>query len=279
MAAAALIAEARAATATAPATAPAPVAWSAVLDPALRLGLELPAGDGAPEPWEAAAEAEAAGFGTVWVAGGTLDACTLAGALVPATTSVLLGVVSGTGPGHRAPSVLARDVTAVDVLSSGRAAVLLRGGDVNRLAEAVTVCRLLFTEDAPSYEGREITLVGAANRPPPVRPGGPPALVEPPAGAPAAGAGEALDGADALVVRGGPGEVAAWRRAAGRPAVLWRGEVGGPAGTAGTTVLAGLADAGADGIVAVVPPAPGASWAAAVRTLGAALAGRWPPAG
>jgi alkanesulfonate monooxygenase SsuD/methylene tetrahydromethanopterin reductase-like flavin-dependent oxidoreductase (luciferase family) len=246
-----------------------------VVDPALCLGLELPTGGGAPEPWRAAAEAEAAGFGTAWVVGGALDACTLAGALVPATRSVLLGVVASTGPDRRAPSVLARDVTAVDVLSSGRAAVLLRGGDVDRLAEAVTVCRLLFTEDAPSFQGRYLTLVGAANRPPPVRPGGPPVLVQPPPGAVAAVAGAALGVADALVVGGGPGEVAAWRAAAGGTAVLWRGEVAGPTGLA---TLAPVADAGADGVVVSVPAAAGPSWPDAVREMGAALTDLWPVA-
>lgn len=253
----------------APASGPAPR-----LDPALCLGLELPAGDGAPDLRQAAAEAEAAGFGTAWVADGPLDACTLAGALVPATASVLLGVVSGTGPGYRAPSVLARDVTAVDVLSSGRAAVLLRGDDVGRLAEAVTVCRLLFTEDAPTYRGRWFSLVGAANRPAPVRPGGPPVLVEPSAGGVAANAAAAtaaaLHGADALVVGGKASDVVAWREAAAGATVLWRGEVHEP------SALAELAEAGAGGVIASVPAASQGAWTDAVRVLGVAAAACWP---
>lgn len=248
---------------------------AAPLDPALRLGLEVPSGEGAPEPRLAAAEAEAAGFGTVWLDGGPLDPCTLAGALVPATGSVLLGVVAGTGPGQRAPSVLARDVTALDVVSSGRAAVLLRGGDVDRLAEAVVVCRLMFRADAPTYHGSSFTIVGAANRPPPVRPAGPPLLVEVPPGdrsPPAARHAAALRGADALVVRGGPAEVAAWRAAAGGTPVLWRGELEEPGG------LPALAAAGASGAVVRVPAATGA-WAEVVRSWAATLAALWPVPG
>lgn len=236
-----------------------------MVDRALRLGFELPAGGTGPDHWRAAAVAsEDAGAGAVWVAPGAADPCTVAGSLVPATTSVLLGVESGLGATDRAPSVLARDVTTLDVLSGGRAAMLLASDDIGLLAEAVAVCRLLFTEDAPWFEGRHFALAGAANRPPPVRPGGPPILVAPGDGVPAAEAGTALAGADAVVVGGGPAEVGAWRSSVAGPAVLRRGPVGG-AGEA-----AALLDAGADGLI-VQLSGRGGDWPEAVRALAAGL--------
>lgn len=251
------------------------------MDPALRLGLELPlAGVGA-AAWRAAAvAAESAGFGTVWVAPGGGDPCTAAGTLVAATTSAVLGIVAGTGPGDRAPSVLAREATTVDVLSGGRAAVLLQGGDPDRLAEALAVCRLLFTEDAPSYHGRHFTLVGAANRPPPVRPDGPPVLVAPPTGADVTGVLGARP--DAVVVDGGAADVAAWRSVTGpapapgtrtRPALVWRGRLaaGGDAGPQ----LAEVAAAGADGVLVRPPYGPPETWPAVVAQATEALAGAW----
>lgn len=138
--------------------------------------------------------------------------------------------------------MLARDVTALDVLSGGRAAVLLIGDDLGRLAEAVTVCRLLFTEDAPSYEGRHFTLERAANRPPPVRAGGPPILVAPEVMAPET-VGTSLKEADGVVVGGGPAEVAAWRAAVAGPALLRQGSLSEDA------EAATLLGAGADGLI------------------------------
>ncbi len=233
-----------------------------MVDDALRLGFELPVLGGDVGAWRAAAVAvEAGGADAVWIAAGRHDPCTLAGSLVPVTTSVLLVVASGCTPADRNPSVLARDVTALDVLSGGRAAVLLTGDDVGRLAEAVAVCRLLFTEDAPSYRGRHFSLEGAANRPPPVRPGGPPILVGPGAGVRAGQAGLALGGADGVVIGGGAADVAAWRAVTAGPALLRRG----PVGDGGEA--AALLDAGADGLVVQVPKGAGAASPGAIRAL------------
>jgi alkanesulfonate monooxygenase SsuD/methylene tetrahydromethanopterin reductase-like flavin-dependent oxidoreductase (luciferase family) len=215
-----------------------------VADRVLRLGLELPAVGTDLEGWRAAAATvEASTAGAVWIAAGGDDPCTLAGSLVPDTTSILLGVVSGCAPTDRHPSVLARDATALDVLSGGRAAVLLTGDDVDRLAEAADVCRLLFTEDSPSYRGRHFVLGGAANRPPPVQAGGPPIAVAPGGGAVAGEVGNALSRVDAVVVAGGPAEMAVWRAAVTGPALLRRG----PLGREGEG--AALLDVGVDGLI------------------------------
>ena len=240
------------------------------MDPAIRLGLELsplpgPA-DGTDRWAEAAAAAEEAGFGSVWVTGSAVDACTVAGGLVARTTSLTLGVESGVGGDDRNPAVLARDVTALDVVSAGRAAVLLRSEEGwERLTEAYQVCRRLFTEEAPSYQGRFFHLVEAANRPRPVRSGGPTLVVQgPPSSTPAAMAAGALEGADAWVVGGGPEDVAAWRRVVDGPALLWRGDLS--PGADGDQ----LRRAGADGLIVRLPPS-----VAAVRSTGRALVARW----
>jgi len=46
-----------------------------------------------------------------------------------------------------------------------------------RLDEALRICRAMFTQDAPSFEGRYYSIHNAVNRPRPIQPGGPPILV------------------------------------------------------------------------------------------------------
>jgi alkanesulfonate monooxygenase SsuD/methylene tetrahydromethanopterin reductase-like flavin-dependent oxidoreductase (luciferase family) len=48
---------------------------------------------------------------------------------------------------------------------------------LDRLEEALQICRAMFTEEAPSFEGRHYRVHEARNVPPPVQPGGPPILV------------------------------------------------------------------------------------------------------
>jgi alkanesulfonate monooxygenase SsuD/methylene tetrahydromethanopterin reductase-like flavin-dependent oxidoreductase (luciferase family) len=262
--------------------------------------------------WRAAiATAEREGFGSVWVTGTACDPCVLAGGVVPLAASLTLGVVSGIGAGDRNPSVLARDVTTLDVLSSGRSAVLLQldageapgkvvgMGEWGRLLEAAAVCRLLFTEEAPVYAGQHFTLAGAANRPRPVRPGGPPVLVQVPTGVvgliggrEATGDGGAAPGpldalvavADAWVVTGGPAEVASFRKvldgcspssrssraASSRVALLWRGEL--PSGDGALKDATAVHEAGADGIIVRIGAAGEAPTAQSVAATARALA-------
>ena len=100
-----------------------------------------------------------------------------------------------TGVTYRNPALLAKTVTTLDVISSGRA-ILGIGAAWNddehagygfefpplrerfeRLEEAVQICRAMFTQEAPSFEGRHYRIAGALNFPRPVRPGGPPILI------------------------------------------------------------------------------------------------------
>lgn len=161
------------------------------------------------------------------------DACTIASAAVSHTDGALHGVVSSL-PEDRHPSVLARDVTTLDIVSEGRAAVLLRWGtgggshqphaDLSAacgyLAEAIAVCRAVFQDDDPVFEGQYLHIAGAVNRPSPVRTGGPPLLVQAPPGAAALARDEsvgsfffhqAVESAAAIVCVADLDEIAAWR--------------------------------------------------------------------
>jgi alkanesulfonate monooxygenase SsuD/methylene tetrahydromethanopterin reductase-like flavin-dependent oxidoreductase (luciferase family) len=48
---------------------------------------------------------------------------------------------------------------------------------MDRLEEAVTIARAMFTQDSPSFEGRYYRIEEALNVPRPVHPGGPPILI------------------------------------------------------------------------------------------------------
>jgi F420-dependent oxidoreductase-like protein len=154
-----------------------------------------------------AVAAEEGGFDSVWVMdhfwqlpplGGPdqpiLEGYTLLGALAARTTRVELGTLV-TGVTYRNPALVAKIVTTLDVISSGRAICGIGaawyeeehdglGFDFppvserfERLDEALRICRAMFTEDAPSFSGRHYQIEGAKNLPRPVRPGGPPILV------------------------------------------------------------------------------------------------------
>jgi F420-dependent oxidoreductase-like protein len=178
-------------------------------------GLQLPnfTFAGIPEPGmfehvaELAGAAEASGFESVWVMdhfwqlpplGGPdqpiLEGYTLLGALAARTRRVRLGTLV-TGVTYRNPALLAKMVTTLDVISGGRAILGIGaawyeeehdalgfvfppvGERMDRLAEAVQICRAMFTEDAPHFEGTYYRIDGAKNLPRPIQPGGPPILV------------------------------------------------------------------------------------------------------
>src|SRR5256885_4327134 len=127
---------------------------------------------------------EQAGFDSVWVMdhfwqlpplGGPdqpiLEGYVLLGALAACTDRVQLGTLV-TGVTYRNPALLAKMVTTLDVVSKGRAILGIGAAwyDVeheglgfdfpavkermDRLEEAVQICRAMFTEPSPSFDGR-----------------------------------------------------------------------------------------------------------------------------
>ena len=122
------------------------------------------------------------------------EAYTLLGAIAARTGRASLGTMV-TGVTYRNPAYLAKVVTTLDVISSGRA-ILGIGAAWNqdehagygfafppvaermeRLEEALQVCKAMFKEEAPSFTGRHYAIADALNRPRPIRPAGIPILV------------------------------------------------------------------------------------------------------
>ena len=180
----------------------------------MRFGLQIPnfGDDGKPGALfdgvvQTATAAEESGFDSIWVMdhffqlppmGGPvapmLDSYTLLGALAARTSKVRLGAMV-TGVTYRNPAHLAKIVTTLDVISAGRAILGIgaawydieheglgfdfppAGERLDRLEEALRICRAMFREEAPSFDGRYYRIHEARNVPPPVQPGGPPILV------------------------------------------------------------------------------------------------------
>lgn len=183
--------------------------------PVTRLGLQIPRftfpGVADADLFEHVASivtaAEEGGFDSVWVMDHfyqipmvgdrtepMLEAYTTLAALAARTRRVRLGAMV-TGVTYRNPALLAKVLTTLDVISSGRA-ILGIGAAWNedehngygftfppvrerfeRLEEALKIIKAMLTEEAPSFEGRHYKIDGALNYPRPVTPGGPPILV------------------------------------------------------------------------------------------------------
>ncbi len=154
-----------------------------------------------------AGAAERAGFDSVWVmdhfyqigyvgpeTDPMLEAYTLLGAIAARTSKVSLGTMV-TGVTYRNPALLAKQVTTLDIVSSGRA-ILGVGAAWNeaehagfgfdfpavkermdRLDEALQICRAMFTQERATFEGRYYRAKEALNYPRPLRPSGIPILV------------------------------------------------------------------------------------------------------
>jgi alkanesulfonate monooxygenase SsuD/methylene tetrahydromethanopterin reductase-like flavin-dependent oxidoreductase (luciferase family) len=123
-----------------------------------------------------------------------LEAYTLLSAVAARTARIQLGAMV-TGVTYRNPAFLAKVVTTLDVVSSGRA-ILGIGAAWNdeeslafgypwpsaterfeRLEDALRICRSMFTEQESTVHGTIHHVEGAINVPQPIRPGGPPILV------------------------------------------------------------------------------------------------------
>jgi F420-dependent oxidoreductase-like protein len=156
---------------------------------------------------EHATAAEGSGFESVWVMdhfyqlpalGGPsqpmLESYTLLGGLAARTSRIRLGTMV-TGVTYRNPALLAKIVTTLDVISAGRAMLGIGaawydveheglgvefppvGERMDRLEEAVQICRAMFRDEVATFEGRYYSVHEARNLPRPVQPGGPPILI------------------------------------------------------------------------------------------------------
>jgi F420-dependent oxidoreductase-like protein len=183
--------------------------------PITKLGLQIPSfsypGVTPDRLFEAIADiavrAERSGFDSIWVMDHfyqlpmvgpesleMFDAYTLLAAIAARTSTARLGTMV-TGVTYRNPAHLAKIVTGLDVISGGRA-ILGIGAAWNesehmgygfdfpptverfeRLEEAVQICRAMFTEERPSFQGKHYRIERALNSPRPVTPGGPPVLI------------------------------------------------------------------------------------------------------
>ena len=123
-----------------------------------------------------------------------LEAYTILPGIAARTTKVRIGALV-TGVTYRNPALLAKIVTTLDVVSSGRAILGLGaawnqdehrgygyqfppvGERISRLEEALQICRAMFREEAPTFEGRYYQIHGAINSPRPIQPNGPPIMI------------------------------------------------------------------------------------------------------
>ncbi|MGH2727946.1 MAG: TIGR03560 family F420-dependent LLM class oxidoreductase, partial [Actinomycetota bacterium] len=123
-----------------------------------------------------------------------LEAYTLLGAIGARTSRVRLGALVG-GVTYRNPALVAKEATTLDVITKGRAILGLgaawydvehnglgfdfpgAGERIDRLEEAAHICRAMFTEEAPSFDGRYYRIHEARNVPRPLTPGGPPIMI------------------------------------------------------------------------------------------------------
>jgi F420-dependent oxidoreductase-like protein len=123
-----------------------------------------------------------------------MEAYTTLSALATQTSRVKLGTLV-TGVTYRNPALLAKQVTTLDVISKGRAILGIGaawnedehkgygiefppiGKRMDRLDEALTIAKLMFTQDRPSFEGTYYKIDRALNVPRPVQPGGPKILI------------------------------------------------------------------------------------------------------
>jgi F420-dependent oxidoreductase-like protein len=154
-----------------------------------------------------ATTAENAGFDTVMVMdhffqlpllgppeNAMFESYTLLGALAARTERARLGALV-TGVTYRNPALLAKAVTALDVISGGRSYLGIGaawfefehealGFDFppvrerfERLEEALQICRAMLRGERPTFEGTHYRVHEAINSPAPIQPGGPPIMI------------------------------------------------------------------------------------------------------
>jgi F420-dependent oxidoreductase-like protein len=156
---------------------------------------------------DVAVAAEESGFDSLWfmdhlyqidIVGdpqeAMLEAYTLLAATAARTRSVSLGALA-TGVTYRHPSFLAKILTTLDVVSGGRAILCLGAAwaddehhdygipfpgvreRMDRLEEAVQVCRAMFEQERATFSGRYYSIENVVNNPRPIREAGIPIII------------------------------------------------------------------------------------------------------
>jgi F420-dependent oxidoreductase-like protein len=123
-----------------------------------------------------------------------LEAYTTLGAIAARTQRVRLGTLV-TGVTYRNPAHLAKQVSTLDIISGGRAILGIGaawnesehaaygfefppiGERMDRLDEALAICRAMFSEDRPTFAGAHYRVDRPFNVPRSIQPGGPRILV------------------------------------------------------------------------------------------------------
>lgn len=123
-----------------------------------------------------------------------LETYTTLAAIAAQTSRIRMGTLV-TGVTYRNPALLAKMVTTIDVISKGRAVMGIGaawnesehvgygfdfppiGERMDRLEEALTIIKLMFTEERPSFQGKHYRIDRALNSPRPIQPGGPKVLI------------------------------------------------------------------------------------------------------
>jgi len=123
-----------------------------------------------------------------------LEGYAVLSALAMRTSRVRLATMVS-GVTYRNPALLAKTVTTLDVISKGRAVLGIGAAwnesehrglgfafppireRMDRLEEALHICRAMFTEERPTFEGTHYRIEAALNRPRPLQPGGPKILI------------------------------------------------------------------------------------------------------
>ncbi len=154
-----------------------------------------------------AVAAEKAGFDSVWVMDHffqlpglgkphqeMFECYALLCALAARTSSIRLGAMVG-GVTYRNPAVLVKSVTALDVISGGRAIWGIGAGwfemehnsfgiefgtfteRFEKLEEALQIAKMMFVQDRTTFKGKWFNIDQAYNSPKPIQAGGPPIMI------------------------------------------------------------------------------------------------------
>lgn len=184
-------------------------------NPNIRMGLQIPSftypGVGPADLFETissiAVTAENSGFDSVYVMDhfyqlpligrpeeNMFEAYTLLSAIAARTNKVRLGCMVG-GMTYRNPAFLAKQITALDVISKGRAIWGIGAGwfeqehleygyefgtftdRFEKLEEGLQIIKSMFVNDTTTLDGKWFKVTNALNAPKPVQAGGPPVLI------------------------------------------------------------------------------------------------------